>query len=93
MKRVHQFKAGDLIHFNGVVFRIIENARPHYGFSLWVREAGKCKPMHGPVSVAEARGEFVRGHWLGGDSFNPDLPWTFAGDINARFYVEVESAQ
>jgi hypothetical protein len=26
-KRVHQFKAGDLVHTQGAVFRIIEDAR------------------------------------------------------------------
>ena len=94
MKRVHQFKAGDLIRFNGVTFRIIEDARPHYGFSLWHREAGKCKPLHGPVSVAEARGEYVRGVWFGlNDGFDPGQPWTFAGDVSANAYIEVESSQ
>jgi hypothetical protein len=53
-KRVHQFKAGDLVHAQGAVFRIIEDARYCLGFSL-------CEPLHGPIDAAQARGEWVSG--------------------------------
>jgi hypothetical protein len=61
MKRVHQFKAGDLIQHHGAVFRILEDAKPCYGFALWAREGGNCKPLDGPVDTAEARAEWVSG--------------------------------
>jgi hypothetical protein len=64
MKRVHQLKTGDLIRHYGAVFRVIEDARPSYGFSLWHRENGKCKPLAGPVDTAEARAEWVRNAFL-----------------------------
>jgi hypothetical protein len=56
MKRVHQFKAGDLIQHHGAVFRILEDAKPCYGFALWAREGGNCKPLDGPVDVAQRPG-------------------------------------
>lgn len=92
MKRVHQFKRGDLIRFNGVTFRIMHDAQPVYGFGLWVRENGKLKNLHGPVAVAEARGEHIRGRWLGPDRYNPFMPYHFAGDFQTGMYAE-EAAQ
>ena len=89
MKRVHQFKAGDLIQHHGAVFRILEDAKPCYGFALWAREGGNCKPLDGPVDVAQARGEWVSGQVVP-VYFGPDCePWLFQGNFNAGLYHEV----
>jgi len=85
-KRVHQFKAGDLVHAQGSVFRIIENARYCLGFSLWYRAGGKCEPLHGPIDAAQARGEWVSGQTVP-VYFGPDCePWIFQGNFNAGLY-------
>jgi hypothetical protein len=89
MKRVHQLKAGDLIRSHGAVFRVIEDARPCYGFALWYRKGGKCEPMHGPVDTAQARAEWVSGEIVPG-YFGPNCrPWLFQGNFNAGLYREV----
>jgi hypothetical protein len=85
-KRVHNLKAGDLVHVHGAVFRIIEDAKACMGFSLWYRKSGKCEPLHGPVDVAQARGEWVSGETVKG-YFGPDCtPWVFQGNFNAGLY-------
>jgi hypothetical protein len=87
MKRVHQFKAGDLIQHHGAVFRILEDAKPCYGFALWARENGKCKPLAGPVDTAEARAEWVSGEPT--PYFSKNTPWLFQGNFSTGLFLEV----
>ena len=87
MKRVHQFKAGDLIQHHGAVFRILEDAKPCYGFALWAREGGNCKPLDGPVDTAEARPEWVSGEPT--RYFSKNTPWLFQGNFSTGLFLEV----
>ena len=60
-KPVSQFKAGDIVHFRGAQFRIIENAYPAHGFAPFSKHDGKLRLEHGPAAMAEARGEWIAG--------------------------------
>jgi hypothetical protein len=88
MKRIHQFKAGDLIRDRfGAIFRIVEDAKPSMAHHLWQPANGKKIPLHGPVSVAEASAQ-----WVGGEPtphFFEGSPWFFQADIKTSILYEV----
>ena len=86
LKYIKDFKAGDIVYYQGAVFRILEDARPVVAYHLWQRVNGKLQPMHGPVDTAQTRGEWLSGETVFG-YFGPDCdPWVFQGNNRAGQY-------
>jgi hypothetical protein len=79
-KRIHEFKAGDIVRFHGARFRILADARPAYVSRIY----DGC--TIGASSVAIADGRWIDGHIEPG-YFAPDLDWTFQGNFNAGRYT------
>ena len=62
MKRVTQFKAGDIIHYQGSRFLIRENAAEEI---LHRPQAGRIEAAAGPSPVATALGDWLDGEFTG----------------------------
>lgn len=91
LKRVTQFKAGDIIHYRGSRFLIEDDAaesvfhRPH---------AGPLEPAAGPSDVATATGHYIDGPFKGYLGHESYLRWCFMGDFqfnNGLYRVEERS--
>jgi hypothetical protein len=80
-KRIHQFKAGDIVHFHGARFLIQENAHEAQGTA---RKLDTLKPQPA-IEVARAEGEWISGEIVPG-YFGPNTPWTFQGNFNCGLY-------
>jgi hypothetical protein len=77
-KRVHQFKAGDIVHSHGAVFRILEDARESQGHRP---QSAHLETAHGPSAVAYAKGEWVGGQVIRGYFGPGHEPWGFQGNF------------
>lgn len=85
-KRIHHFKAGDIVHFHGARFRILDDARESHGH--WPQSAHLTRAA-GPSDVAVAVGEWIDGEIVRG-YFGPGKNWGFQGNFNVSPY-KVES--
>jgi hypothetical protein len=82
-KFIHQFKAGDLVHAHGAIFRILENARESIGHRP---QADHMVIADGPSDTAKADAEWVSGNIIPG-YFGPDTRWAFQGNFLAGRYI------
>ena len=81
-KRIHQFKAGDIVHFHGARFLIQENGHEAQGPRP---QAGLLETAAGPIEVSRAEGEWISGEIVPG-YFGPNTPWVFQGNFNCGIY-------
>jgi hypothetical protein len=81
-KRIHEFKAGDIVSANGAKFRILGDAKESSGHRPM---AGHLEQAHGPSDCASAKGEWLEGQIIPG-YFGPGMPWLFQGNFLAGKY-------
>ena len=81
MKRVTQFKAGDIVHYQGSRFLIRENAAEAI---LHRPQSGHTEPAAGPSPVATALGDWLDGEFTG--YTGSEKYFRFAGTWTAGLY-------
>lgn len=86
-KYIHQFKKGDIVHFYGARFEILEDAHDSGAHRPM---AGSIKVAHGPSECAIARSICIDGQETRG-YIEHGKEWTFQGNFKAGTY-EVESS-
>lgn len=88
LKSVARLQAGDVVHFYGGRFQILEDARELQSYRP---ESGHLKIAPGPCNGAVARSVCIEGSVPG--YFSPGVEWgfqgTYAGSFAVRYSVEV----
>jgi hypothetical protein len=82
-KRIHQFKAGDIVHAHGATFRILEDARESQGHRPM---SAHLVTAPGPCAVAYTKGEWIGGQVIPGYFGPGHEPWSFQGNFLAGLY-------
>ena len=84
-KFIHQFKKGDIVHFHGARFEILEDARHSLGH---LPRATHIEVAHGPSECAVASSVCIDGSETRG-YIEHGRPWVFQGNFRAgRYSVE-----
>lgn len=81
-KYIHDFKAGDIVHFHGARFRILEDAKHSLAH---LPEASAIERAHGPSDCAWAPAVCIDGSETRG-YIEHGKPWTFQGNRLAGTY-------
>jgi hypothetical protein len=81
-KTIHQFKKGDIVHFYGARFEVLEDARESQAHRP---QEGHLKTAHGPSDCAVAKSRHISGQEVQGYFVNGSC-WTFQGNFLAGTY-------
>jgi hypothetical protein len=81
-KTIHQFKKGDIVHFHGARFEILEDARESQGHRP---RSGNIAIAHGPCDCAVAKSICIDGLETRG-YIQHGREWTFQGNFLAGTY-------
>ena len=85
-KRIHELKAGDIVHAHGATFRIRSDATESNAHRP---KAGHLETAHGPSDCAYTKGEWISGALIL-NYFGPGCDWLFQGNFNAALLTVAE---
>jgi hypothetical protein len=82
LKRIKDFKTGDVVCYLGARFRIMDDAKESQAHRP---QSGHLTTAHGPSDCAWAIGEWIEGETIPG-YFGPSDNWKFQGNDRAGLY-------